>query len=306
MLSPWNLSFRTARIAILRGDNIKSPNDRTPPFGVQRGRQLVLSFPHLAADTFAWYKQELRRFKPDILWIYPTGGDFLASLYQQHGASLKIPVVFSSSEMLSADAFGRLQQVFGATVLNYYGQAERVCLAWQTKPHEAWFVPGYGKVELRPTDREAPEGYRAAAVYATSLWNKAMPLVRYNTGDAILYPEAVPDSDLSDIANGLKPFTTLLGRESEYLVTPGGGRIQALNHVPRGVRALRVQLIQHAPERLEIRASPAAGFNSDDEALLLSNARAKIPADIAIEIVTDKPLERTASHKTPFVIRQFQ
>ena len=70
ILAPMGLSFRTARIAILRGDNVKPPSDRRPPFGfrTQSGKRLVLSSQHVADDTIGWYADELNRFTPDILW----------------------------------------------------------------------------------------------------------------------------------------------------------------------------------------------------------------------------------------------
>jgi phenylacetate-coenzyme A ligase PaaK-like adenylate-forming protein len=305
LLAPYGLSFKTARIAVLRGDNVKSPVDMTPPFGRYRDPgYLILSFPHLNPETLDWFADELERFRPDILWIYPTGGSFLASLLQEHQRHLRIPVILSSSEVLEWQARALMQHTFGSVVLDYYGQAERVCFSWQDEAHTAWFHPAYGLVELDPLPAEDSTAVREARVIATGFWNKRMPLVRYDTGDRIAYPAAYTARDLADVALGLKPFLQVMGRRTEYLVTPEGGRVLGLNNIPREVaHLLRVQFIQERANHVEIRVQPTPGYTPEDAAHLMRNARTKIPDSISIAIVSDLPLRTTAQMKTPFVIR---
>jgi phenylacetate-CoA ligase len=207
--------------------------------------------------------------------------------------------------MLSPEAFTRLEKAFSATVVDYYGQAERVCLSYQTKPDEAWFEPAYGLVELTPLAEVAQTGFITASVVATGFWNSVMPLVRYTTGDKILYPDSYSAQDVALIPLGLKPFTRILGRESEYLLTPEGAKIQALNNIPREVNNIhQVQFIQHSLESVEIRVLATENFTILDKEKLLYNARLKIPESIALTITHDAPLEQTSQRKTPFVIRR--
>ena len=298
-------TFRQARTALLRGDTVKDPADGQPPFGEYRhSYQLVLSFPHLNEANVSWFIDELNSFQPDIFWVYPTGADFLASLCLQKGKTIPIPVVLSSSEMLTLEARSRMEKVFGGEIIDYYGQAERVCLSYQKRADEAWFAPAYGFVELFPDDAPAEDNLRRAKVVATGYWKDKMPLVRYDTNDYIAYPAHYTSDDLSLVALGLKPFTRVIGRESEFLVTPTGERIQALNNIPKDVRHLRrVQFIQHHPDRVEVRLDVEPGFNAAEQHKLLTGARTKIPPTVRLTIVTDQPLEVTESGKTPFVIR---
>jgi phenylacetate-CoA ligase len=305
LLAPYGLSFRTARVAVLRGDNIKSPSDTAPPYGRYRDdHYLVLSFPHLNARTFDWFATELKQFQPDILWIYPTGGSFLASLLQEHGRQLRVPVILSSSEMLMPQARSLMQQVFDSAVVDYYGQAERACLSWQDDSGAAWFHPAYGLVELEPQPPEPDSTLREARVIATGFWNSRMPLVRYDTGDRIAYPAHYTADDLAMVALGCKPFSQVVGRQTEYLVTPEGGRVLGLNNIPREVdHILRVQFVQERRDHVDIRVQPAPGYCPEDAARLLANARTKIPDSVTVAIVTDMPLVMTTQQKTPFVVR---
>jgi phenylacetate-CoA ligase len=141
-------------------------------------------------------------------------------------------------------------------------------------------------------------------VIATGFWNRRMPLVRYDTGDRIAYPATYTPADLADVTLGLKPFLQVIGRQSEYLVTPEGSRVLGLNNIPREVNhVLRVQFIQERPDHVEIRVQPAPGYTDADAARLLANARTKIPESVTITITSNQPMRNTAHLKTPFVLR---
>ena len=299
------LTFRRARIAVLRGYTVKDLNDHQPPFGsYHHQNQLVLSLFHLNQGNADWYIDALDNFRPDIFWVYPTGADFLASLCLQRDRKLTIPVVLSSSEMLTPDTWGRMQEAFGSKIIDYYGQAERVCMSYQCQPHEAWFQPAYGFVELFPDDVPLDENLRRAKIVATGYWKDKMPLVRYDTGDFIAYPAHYTPDDLRLVALGLRPFTRVIGREGDFIITPQGERIQALDQIPYYVKHLRrAQFIQHRTDRVEVRLDVEPAFGEAEQQELLASARTKIPPDVHITIVTNQPLEVADSGKTPFVIR---
>ena len=304
LIAPYN--FKNSKIAVLRGDVVKATNDTTPPFGVYRDkRYLQLSAAHLSPTTISWFADELERFAPDVLWIYPTAGDYLASLLAQQNNHISIPVVFSSSEMLTMQSWHRLKNIFGGDVIDYYGQAERVCLSYCRSPDESWFHGAYGYVELQPvTVSGLDEGEAHAEIIATGFWNRAMPLVRYATGDRIAYPAAYTKADLKDVAIGKKPFLRVVGRQTEYLITPEGGRIQALNNIPREVdHILRVQFIQENVDQVDILVQPTAKYTPPDGEKLIANARRRIPESISLHLIDDQPLRMTKGGKTPFLIR---
>jgi phenylacetate-CoA ligase len=306
VLRPSGISFRTARIACLRGEVFKDKDDTEPPFGKYRDRNwLYLSVIHLNKETCRWFIDELMHFKPDILWIYPAYGDLLAGLCQEEGMTLPIPVVLSSSEMLFPEAWERFRQVFHCRVIDYYGQAERVCFSYHTAPEQAWFMPAYGKVELIRVPSSDPR-YGEASVVGTGFWNQKMPLVRYLTGDRIWYPADYTERDLELVTLGLKPFVKVIGREVEYLVCPSGDRVYGLCNLPRGLEnILRMQVIQHDVEDVELRILPTAAYGDADYRKLMANARSRIPNSMRIHIRSDGNFERTRSNKTPFVIRKF-
>ena len=157
MLQRLRVDARDARIAVLRGDNVKDPSDLQPPFwiSVAGGRRLLLSSNHLNASTVDAYARAFEEFRPDVLWAYPTALESLCLLLLRAGRKLSVPRVLTSSEMLAPHLWQLARDALGAELLDYYGQAERVAFAYATAPGEYRFLPGYAHVEFEPPAAKA-------------------------------------------------------------------------------------------------------------------------------------------------------
>jgi phenylacetate-CoA ligase len=302
------LDWRSARIAVLRADTVCDPRAAAPPYGIltHGGRRLVLSSPHLSARTLSWYVDALDRFKPDLLWVYPTMAASLLRLAEAAGAGLRVTLVLASSESLDPRLRAAMETGWGATVIDYYGLAERVAFAAGAAAGQHRFDPSYGRVELLEVRDGAPaDGTREVAIVATGYWNAALPLVRYDTGDRALVPADATEADLEAIALGLAPFAGIAGRSDDFVHAPDGRRLNGMNHLPREVdNLLQLQIVQEAPDSIVLHALVRPGFGPADAARLIANARAKLPAAMAVRVAVVDRLEQAASGKTPFVIRR--
>jgi phenylacetate-CoA ligase len=301
---------RGDRVAILRGDNIKDPNDLKPPHWIKTngGQCLVFSSNVLMDETVEDYVRALREFQPKLLCAYPTSLECLCRLMQQRGLRVHIPGVLTSSEVLKREAWSLARETLGCDIADYYGQAERVGFAYAFAPREYRFLPAYGHVELLPfsSDKIADAGQGGLyEIVGTNFWNDLMPLVRYRTGDLVRLPESWGEREIEEVALGLRTFTGVLGREQEILVCPKGVRLTGIDHIPRDVsHILRIQVIQESLDDVRILVLPAAGYSERDAAQLLQNARAKVPESMRLRIETAQWLERTPRGKTPLVIHR--
>lgn len=293
-----------ARIAVLRGDNIKDLCDRSPPFWIYvlGGRRMILSSNHLCAESLPHYVEALERFRPEVLWAYPTTLESLCRLLVLTGRRLRVRAVLTSSEMLYTQVWKLSQSLLGCKVVDYYGQAERVAFAYAAVAESYFILPGYANVEFIRRGNDG--GASLYEVVGTSLWNSAMPLVRYSTGDLIRVPRHYRARELLEVAHGLRPFLGIIGRAHDVLLAPDGVSVLAgINQIPRSVdHLLRLQIVQEAADYVILRALVARGFCDADAQQLLANARQKIPASTRIEVQLVEELRRTARGKTPFVI----
>jgi phenylacetate-CoA ligase len=303
VLAAAGVNLQGARIAVLRGDDIKPPDDRQPPFWKPTlgGRRLVFSSNHLGRDTIDAFAGALAQFRADLWWVYPTTLEALMRLGREAGLELRAPLILSSSEVMSPALRETARRQCAARVLDYYGQAERVAFAWCADDGAWRFLPGYARVELVPVERD---GETLHEIVGTSLWNEAMPLVRYRTGDLIRLESAPDDAALEELTLGLRSFGGVIGRDGDVLIAPDGTRLTGIDHFHRGVANLmRIQVIQSAPSRVEVLVIPASGYGERERSQLLENARRKLPGAMAVEIREVTELRRTAAGKTPFVIR---
>lgn len=294
-----------ARIAVLRGDNVKDPSDFRPPYWklVAGGRRMVLSSNHLKAGTIAAYAQAIERFSPDILWAYPTSLESLCVQLERAGIRLQVGRVLTSSEVLHPSVWRLAERTLGCRIVDYYGQAERVGFAWARAPGEYRFVPGYSHVELVAVGAEGL--HKLYEIVGTSLWNHAMPLVRYRTGDLIRLPAKYSETELVEVMQGARPFSGVLGRDSDILISPDGVRLTGIDHFQRDVKHLRrIQVIQESATEVRVLVLGTPQFTEEDAAQLLGNIRKKLPASMLVDVECVEALERTGLGKTPFVIHR--
>lgn len=309
MLFRWGGLSRPRRIAVLRGDVVKDTRDTAPPYWREThgGRRLVLSSHHLTPKTAPAFYEKLAEARVDALFAYPTSVLRLADLLSRQGFSLSLPRVVTSSEVMTPAMRRRIEETFGAVSLDYYGQAERVALAFSPAPSCYRWVPGYAYVEFIPLDDPVgAEGTRRYEVVGTGLWNDAMLLVRYRTGDTVELPADLDPAAIDAVRWGAVPFAAVLGRRGQYVVTPEGAHIQSVDHIPYGVEHLvRLQIVQERLDRICLKILPARGFTRRDRERLLHNASRELPPTMRVDWEIADRLQTTPGGKTPLVIRRF-
>jgi len=299
-----------ARIAVLRGDSIKDPTDLTPPYWVDRrgGRELVMSCNHITATTVSSYIQALHDFAPDILWVYPTGLEALLRHARAQNLTLPpIALVFSSSEVLPDHLHHLAEEMLGARVCDYYGQAERVCASYAFTAGEHYFLASYGAVELIfDHQAQGDEGslFDHYRIVATPYHNDAMALIRYETGDFARLPCGLSPEQRSEVEQGTRPFLGVTGRQGDYLISPDGAHLMGIDHIPRGIaHVAQMQFVQDQADRVEILVVPLDGYGQPVRDHILRNAAAKLPASMHITITEHPAARRTARGKAPMIFR---
>jgi phenylacetate-CoA ligase len=301
---------RSARTAVLRGDNLQDPRTLLYPHGVSAngGRSRIFCARAVSPGNVDRIVNSLEKFAPQLLCAYPSALETLCRLLQDSGRTLKVSSVLTSSEVLKPEAWTLAQEVFGCRIADYYGQAERVAFAYAFAPREYRFLPGYSHVEfVRHNSKLLPESGedRLYEIIGTCFWNTSMPLVRYRTGDLIRLPAEWGAHELEELALGLRSFRGILGREQEVIACPTGIRLTGLESIPHNVEhVLRIQVVQETLDSARIRVVPAPGFCAADSDRLLENARSKVPGEVRLTVEVAQWLERTPRGKTPLIVHR--
>lgn len=285
-------------IAVIRGDMIKNINDNCPPFWIKlpfTGRTFFSSF-HLSSANAQAYLEHLELVKPSIILAYPSSITFLARQAKILGwkPNWKFFGVFTSSETFSTENQQLCRDVFG-NLFDHYGQAERVAALQQCRFGNYHVRDDYSYVEFITDDV-------GIKIVGSNYHNKAMKLIRYDTGD---YVEGMSENGNCPCGDTSRYVIRIIGRDDDYVVLPDGRHIGRLDVAFKAVDGLlECQLVQTSSNTLEVNYVPLGNIdNSLLEFRLREVLLERLGTEMQLFFVLKLSIERTKAGKFRSVIR---
>lgn len=288
------------RRVTMRADPVVPLNQQDPPFWRRNGaeNQLIVSSFHMSRERTKDYVDAMRNFRAEALQAIPSAAYFLAAEMLDQGLSLKLKAVFTGSEPLYPSHRAAIEEAFGCEVFDFYGQSERVSFAMECPEHTGLHVaPEYGIVELAYPGWEAG-GLRE--IVSTGLNNRAMPLIRYRTGDF------VESNDLECPCGRKMP---LLGpmevRIGGAIMLPDGRFLPwvLLNLAVYGIEGIeRSQFVQESTDHLTVRVVPGEEFGEEGRLKLIANISRYAGEGVRVDVELAEDIEREKSGKYRFVV----
>ena len=163
--------------------------------------------------------RQVEKYRPDVLdgysmWLYT-----LAKETQNRGIKTIQPrIIFGSSEFINARYIGFIESIFQAPFCDQFGCSEVNRTAWQCSKKEGYHID-VDSVVTEFVDVEGDNvsvGERGEILY-TSLFNYAMPLIRYAVGDL-----GVPSDDECSCGVVLPLMKNVEGRTDSLIRLPNG------------------------------------------------------------------------------------
>jgi len=156
--------------------------------------------------------------KPDVLDGYSGALFLVAKELDRRGIKAIRPrIVFGTADLIDVASRRFMEEVFDAPYLDQFGCAEIDRSAWQC-PERVGYHMDVDSVVMEFVDEDGEAvaaGERGEVVY-TSLFNYAMPLIRYAIGDV-----GVPSDDECTCDRTLPLMEVVEGRKDSFLVLPG-------------------------------------------------------------------------------------
>lgn len=234
--------------------------------------------------------QAIHDFSPDALYGLPSALLEAGRVLQNRPGGLKLRAVFTSGELLDRSARDALSELYGARVYDIYGTSETKEIAWECPLGGMHLNSDVVHIEvLDDLGHPVPVGVEGDLV-ATVLVNRAMPLLRYLTGDRGSLLDGTCACGRQSPLMGV-----VTGRASDMLVLRGGQRVSPYTltcALERIDGLLRYQVSQLDPARVRVRAILEAKVDRDTVTAQLRDAlRREVAAflDTEVEFVDSFP-----------------
>ena len=254
----WIRTWR--RLGLRLGDRqvaIKEPEDTYHEGRARWFQRLgLLRVDHLDLFTpLPELTDAVARLAPDVLRGPPSSISALVEQIRsrEDAADIRPRLVFTTGERLSAGTRARISGTLLAPVHDVYGATEAGCIAWRDPQTGRYRVNSdLVIVEVLEGGRPVPPG-RSGEVVVTSLFSRAMPILRYSLGDRAV--RAHGDPRRPDVPE----LDDLLGRTVDQIVLEDGRVVSPYQFMPDeipGIATYRVQQIEPGEVRLLVVPGP--------------------------------------------------
>ncbi|MCC7400734.1 MAG: hypothetical protein IT214_04545 [Chitinophagaceae bacterium] len=281
----FSLIGKNLRIAVLRGNK--------PASGIYEFKygHLLLSSYQLSKQNVLEYINLINKFKVNCLHVYPSSFRIFCKYLKEivEEGNLGIPGIkgiLSSSEVLLTIVKKEIMELFPqATLIDRYGQTEHAALAISINDGYYQFDESYSKVEFMDTGL-TNDKYSIKEIVGTQINNKAMPLVRYRTGDFVQ-------------VDGKGNIIGIIGRTNEFIVNKNRELLPCIIAAGRGVmeNILSAQYFQDTVGVLIFRVKVNEKFSEVDRKNILEEFNSFFFGQMEIKVQVVDDFEKTSGGK---------
>ena len=294
----WGKCFFDDLIVSIRGDVVVDPDVTKPPFWkyISSENMLMMSSYHLSDKFIPHYLKKLRSIdSPIIIESFPSTIYRIARYMQLHRElPIKVKAVITSCETLLPHQREVIEEYFGQ-VFDHYGQSERVAYIARCEHGNYHYVMDYSLVEFLPTDKNGL--YR---VVGTTFHNRAMPFIRYDTGDFVRIENP---ACFCSCGRAFPLVESIEGRVEDYVITPSSKWIGAMGRALLNVNNLiEAQIIQEKLDLLRVLIVATESFAAQDEKVLRKNIQQRVGYEMKIVIQKTDAIPRTKRGKFKLVV----
>lgn len=272
------------RSVSLRGDLDANTLECYDPFT----NTLYLSSYQLREENTEWYFKKISRFKPNAIFSYPSSIEALCNLLETKNYTLNIPFVFTSSETVYDFQREKAKKVLGASIVDWYGNAERTIALEQLSDETYLEAPLYSVNEFFPDH-----------IYTTSFINSIFPLIRYEVEDVVQLDYSSPSYN--------QIISSIQGRKDDFLVFTDGTKIGRMSGALKGIDHIKyTQFVQDDPSHFVVNVVPSQGYSQQDEDMLIKKISSKV-GDVPFNIkrVGESEIIRTKAGKYKLIVNSF-
>jgi phenylacetate-CoA ligase len=277
-------------IEVTRQDRIRNLRDRL------LNSRLLSAF-NLEKRNLSAYVEEISRFRPSKMYGYASALYVLAEHFKKSKRTPpdSLKVIIATAEPLFEFQRRTIEEVFGAKVAVEYGARDAGLVANE--------CPGGGlhiAAEGMLVEVDSEPGGSASEVIVTNLDSRAMPLIRYRTGDI-----AENEENLCRCGRGLPTLKSVQGRQTDFLLTRDGRLIHALAviYVLRERPEIKqFQVQQESLTEVTVRIVPQTELQLGAEETIIKDLKVVLGTDMEIKLISCPFIASSPSGKFRYVV----
>lgn len=234
-------------------------------------KELIFDGYRTDKEYLAKMLRSMRRLGCATLYGFPSNISQILHCMKDYGLDTSfIRRVILTSEAVLPSHYEFIEDEMGMKVITFYGHTEKLILIEQVDRNTFTIEPGYGFAEIIGEDGHpvASAGDEGELVGST-FYNRAMPLLRYRTGDYATFTGKTVEVD--SIA---KPTVgRISGRREKSIIYRIDGSYTTANafeiHDERRMSFEAIQYLQERRGYLIVLVVKGSGYNPEDEAFML-------------------------------------
>jgi phenylacetate-CoA ligase len=267
-------------------------------------RSLLLNTSMISEEELRKFIALLRRYRPRRLKAYAQSAAMFAQYCRTVGADdIQFDSIITSAEVLLPENRALIEETFRGKIFNRYGCREISVIASECEHHTGLHVNADALlVEIEPIAGGPPDSGR---VLVTDLYNRSMPLIRYEIGDVARWTDTRP----CPCGRSLPRLATVEGRITDFLCLPDGKMISgpSLALLVGQVAEIRqAQFIQTSSKDIRLDVVPAEGYGSHTVDELQRRLYPYLRGQIRLTIRAVDRILSEKSGKFRFVKKEFE
>ena len=249
----------------------------------------------LKKDSALKVIKEINRIKPKFFMGFPFDILMLSSFAEDEGIVIHSPQsIVTYGETLSKKKREFIEKAYRCKVFDFFSLHECAAMISECEHGSMHLIEDFVYHEILYKDG-------VGRLVGTSLYNYAMPLIRYETKDNISLSEK---QETCSCGRHFRIVKEIIGKQCDYIETPDGRFLgSVMSHsIDNAKGVICSQCIQNAIDRIDINIVVDKTYNEDSKIALEKGLRKRLGNEIKINFKVVPQLEKSKSGKTLFII----
>ncbi len=244
----------------------------------------------------------INRYKPTFFMGFPFDIVMLIRFAKEAGISINRPKsVLCYGETLSQKKREFLESELGCPVFDFFSHHECVAMIAECEHGVKHLIEDFACNEIVDEAGNDCSESGEGELIGTTLYNYAMPLIRYKTGDQVVLRNR---SQKCSCGREFQEIKEVKGKQTDYLETPDGRVLSTvMSHAIDNAKGVVMsQCIQDSIDNIEVLIVVDSSYDSDSEKELEFGLRKRVGDEIKLNIRKVNQLEKNSGGKSPFII----